>query len=73
MNSKHYNPTKLVEWREQFGKTQEQVSDLIGVARETINRAETGKVASYDLLFSLCALYDKSIHELIYSKQIAVV
>lgn len=72
MNGNHYNPKKLVEWREEFGKTQDKVAELIGVERNTISRAETGKVASYELLATLCRIYGKSTHDLIYSNPVAV-
>lgn len=71
MNLNHYNPTKLVEWREKSGKTQEQIAEIIGIERNTVSRAEKGKVASYELLASLCRVYEKSTHELIYSQPIA--
>ena len=70
MNGKHYNPQKLVEWRDEFGKTQVKVAEIIGVERNTISRAETGKVASYELLATLCKIYGKSIHDLTYSNPV---
>ncbi|HEY0429014.1 MAG TPA: helix-turn-helix transcriptional regulator [Pyrinomonadaceae bacterium] len=72
MNANHYNPQKLVEWREESGKTQEKIAEILGVDRNTISRAEKGKVASYDLLAGLCGLYKKSTHDLIYSKPVAI-
>ena len=71
MNANHYNPKKLIQWREDSGKTQEKIAEILNVDRNTVSRAETGKVASYDLLASLCAIYEKSTHDLIYSKPVA--
>lgn len=71
MNASHYDPKKLIEWREEFGQTQEKVARLLNVDRNTISRAELGKVASYDLLAELCRIYGKSTHELIYAEPVA--
>lgn len=73
MNANHYNPKKLIEWRESLGKTQENIAEILGVDRNTISRAETGKVASFHLLAELCSFYKKSTHDLIYSTPVTAI
>jgi len=72
MDKTHYNQQKLVDWREEQNKTQDEIAEIIGVVRETVNRAEMGKVASYELLCNLCRVYGKSIHELTYESPLAL-
>ncbi|MCD9188285.1 MAG: helix-turn-helix domain-containing protein [Pyrinomonadaceae bacterium] len=70
MNRNDYDPSKLVKWREESQKTQEAVAELLNVDRNTISRAENGKVASFNLLSNLCTIYGKSIHELVHEKPV---
>jgi DNA-binding XRE family transcriptional regulator len=57
MDSRHYNPSKLVEARELIGKTQQDMANALSVDRQTIYRAEAGKAISYELLAQLCVFY----------------
>lgn len=57
MDSRHYDPTKLIAAREQDGKSQEWIAKALRVNRQTIYRAEAGKNASFELLAAYCALY----------------
>ena len=68
MNSKDYNHQKLVKWREESGKTQEKIAQILSIDRNTVSRAETGRIASFELLAALCRIYGKSLHELIYDE-----
>jgi DNA-binding XRE family transcriptional regulator len=72
MNAQHYNPDKLVKWREETGETQDKIAEKLNVDRNTIYRAEAGKVASYELLANLCKIYGKSMHDLIYAEPVTI-
>lgn len=57
MNAEHYDYKRLQELREQSGLSQEEVAAKLKKSRPTIQRAETGKVASYGLLCLLAQEY----------------
>jgi DNA-binding XRE family transcriptional regulator len=57
MDSRHYDPAKLIAAREGDGKSQEEIAKALNVNRQTIYRAEAGKNASFELLASYCAIY----------------
>ncbi len=58
MNREHYNPETLRCARLSAGfATQTDVASKLGVAVKTINRAEAGRSASYELLYKMAGLY----------------
>ena len=57
MDSKHYNPQKLIDARELRGKTQQEIASELNVDSQTIYRAEAGKNVSIDLLGKMCNYY----------------
>jgi transcriptional regulator with XRE-family HTH domain len=71
MDSKLYDNQLLIDWREDLGLTQEDVAKELNVVRATINRAETGKSASIELLYALSDFYRKPIDKLIRKNKFA--
>jgi transcriptional regulator with XRE-family HTH domain len=65
MDSRHYNPNKLKQLRERIGLTQAQVAKMLNVNRQSVYRAESGRIVSYDLLCALCAFYKTEVTELL--------
>ena len=64
MDARHYKHDELAALR--GDKTQEEVAKIIGVKRLTIIRAESGVVASYELLCNLAKLYNVPVTSLLY-------
>ena len=64
---------KLIELREKNGYTQNEVADIIGIARNTLSNYEKGK-RSLDLitLRKICKLYNLSSYYLIGAKNNAI-
>ena len=58
MDKTYYDHEKLENARKLRGKSQQEIAEEIGVDRQTIHRAETGKNASYELLVKLCRYYE---------------
>lgn len=65
MDSRHYNPTKLVAARELRNKTQQQIAQALNVDRQTVWRIESGKNISYELLAQACNLYGLAVTEVL--------
>ncbi len=72
MNTKHYDPEKLKRHRELEGLTQEQVATRLNVHRQTIYRAESGIAASYELLCSMCELYNAPVLSVLRSRPLEI-
>ena len=66
MDSRHYNPKILVEAREKKRKTQQNIADLLKVDRQTIYRVEAGTSASFEILASICGVYEIPLTDVIY-------
>jgi transcriptional regulator with XRE-family HTH domain len=71
MDSRHYDPDKLKELRERFGLTQEQVAEKLNIHKQSVYRAEAGRVASYELLCALSALYKTEVIGLLRRRPLA--
>lgn len=61
MDSRHYNPQKLIDARVLQGKSQQQIAEEVKVDRQTIYRAEAGTSISFELLSKLCAHYQMPV------------
>jgi transcriptional regulator with XRE-family HTH domain len=72
MDSRHYNPKRLVELREEKGLTQETVAAQLNVQRETISRVERGKVASYDILCDYTGLLGVNVTDILHPRPLAL-
>lgn len=57
MNGNLYDFSRLVELREEKGKTQEQVAEDLKITQITVSRVESGKSVSIELLVRLAAYY----------------
>lgn len=64
MNSTHYDHQKLADIRRTVG-TQEHVAEKVGVTVTQLSRAENGKSASYELLFSIAALANADVKQVL--------
>jgi putative transcriptional regulator len=52
--------TRLYEYRVEAGLTQQQVADLAGIDRKTVNRIENNRFSpSVDTIFRLCVTFAK--------------
>jgi transcriptional regulator with XRE-family HTH domain len=65
MNAKDYKPEILKAWRVEAGKTQQDVADHFGIAKNTVGRVELGHNASYEILKSFCKYYGKDLKEVL--------
>jgi transcriptional regulator with XRE-family HTH domain len=65
MDARHYYPKKLATLREGEGLSQEALAVALDVHRLTIQRAETGRCASYGLLLKYATRYDLAVTKLI--------
>lgn len=55
---------RIKELREEFGLTQEQLGEMVGVSRQAINAIEAEKYEpSIWLAYDLCKVFDTSIEE----------
>lgn len=55
---------RLYEYRIEAGLTQQQVADLAGVDRKTVNRIENNRFSpSVDTIFRLCVTFTKKPSE----------
>jgi transcriptional regulator with XRE-family HTH domain len=68
MNGQDYYAEKLKSLRESKTLTQEEVAEKLNVNRQTILRAESGTIASYDLLCRMADLYEVDILDLLRSR-----
>ena len=67
MNARHYNAEKLKRAREQMGATAVEVARALDVHKNTISRAETGVIVSFDLLSQLAAFYKKPVADFLHT------
>jgi transcriptional regulator with XRE-family HTH domain len=66
MDARHYDPQKITKLRESVGMSQDALAQEVGVCRVTINRAEQGRSASYNLLVKIANALNVSVTEFLY-------
>lgn len=71
MTGTDYNSERLKKLREKQGLTQQEVADALEVNRQTVYRAEAGRLASYKLLCAFAVFYQVQVSSLLLPRPIS--